>query len=76
MGIERDRCRKICFWPLTFWSATRGLGLGIAYHPEAAAAIDSDSVWLNGWPPRHPDRVAVCGLGWCNPAASAAGNGP
>ena len=40
---------KICFLAgLTFWLGNAAvLGLGIAYHPEAAAQIDKMPVWLN-----------------------------
>src|SRR6187200_3542273 len=40
---------KICFLAgLTFWLGNAAvLGLGIAYHPEAAASIDQLPVWLN-----------------------------
>src|SRR5215468_225000 len=40
---------KICFLAgLTFWLGNAAvLGLGISYHPEAAAAIDQLPVWMN-----------------------------
>src|SRR5438046_1224848 len=40
---------KICFLAgLTFWLGNAAvLGLGIAYHPEAAASIDQLPPWLN-----------------------------
>lgn len=40
---------KVCFLAgLTFWLGNAAvLGLGVAYHPEAAASIDKLPVWLN-----------------------------
>jgi hypothetical protein len=48
-GLNAVEVAKICFIAgLTFWlgNATM-LGLGIAYEPEAASAIDQLPVWLN-----------------------------
>jgi uncharacterized membrane protein YbhN (UPF0104 family) len=51
---------KICFLAgLTFWLGNAAvLGLGIAYHPEAAAAIDQLPAWLN----RLAAFVIIAGL--------------
>ncbi|MBV5268800.1 MAG: UPF0104 family protein [Afipia sp.] len=40
---------KVCFLAgLTFWLGNAAvLGLGVAYHPEAAASIDKMPIWLN-----------------------------
>src|ERR1700761_36152 len=48
-GLNAIDVAKICFLAgLTFWLGNAAvLGLGVAYHPEAAAAIDQLPVWLN-----------------------------
>src|SRR6202789_2626192 len=48
-GLNAIDVAKICFIAgLTFWLGNAaGLGLGIAYHPEAASAIDQLPPWLN-----------------------------
>jgi uncharacterized membrane protein YbhN (UPF0104 family) len=48
-GLNAIDVAKICFLAgLTFWLGNAAvLGLGIAYHPEAAAAIDQLPAWLN-----------------------------
>jgi hypothetical protein len=48
-GLNAIDVAKICFLAgLTFWLGNAAvLGLGIAYHPEAASAIDQLSPWLN-----------------------------
>ncbi|OQW55645.1 MAG: hypothetical protein A4S14_11835 [Proteobacteria bacterium SG_bin9] len=48
-GLNAIDVAKICFLAgLTFWLGNAAvLGLGIAYHPEAAASIDKLPVWLN-----------------------------
>jgi hypothetical protein len=50
-GLNAIDVAKICFLAgLTFWLGNAAvLGLGIAYHPEAAAAIDQLPPWLNRW---------------------------
>ena len=55
-GLNAIDVAKICFLAgLTFWLGNAAvLGLGIAYHPEAAASIDQLPVWLN--------RVAAFGI--------------
>jgi len=48
-GLNAIDVAKICFLAgLTFWLGNAAvLGLGIAYHPEAAAAIDQLPPWLH-----------------------------
>ena len=48
-GLNAIDVAKICFLAgLTIWLGNAAvLGLGIAYHPEAAAAIDQLPPWLN-----------------------------
>jgi glycosyltransferase 2 family protein len=48
-GLNAIDVAKICFLAgLTFWLGNAAvLGLGIAYHPEAAAAIDQLPPWVN-----------------------------
>src|SRR5438552_9086076 len=48
-GLNAIDVAKICFLAgLTFWLGNAAvLGLGIAYHPEAASAIDQLPSWLN-----------------------------
>src|SRR6478735_27991 len=55
-GLNAIDVAKICFLAgLTFWLGNAAvLGLGIAYHPEAAASIDQLPAWLN--------RVAAFGI--------------
>src|SRR3984957_4041163 len=48
-GLHAIDVAKICFLAgLTFWLGNAAvLGLGIAYHPEAASSIDQLPPWLN-----------------------------
>lgn len=48
-GLSAIDVAKICFLAgLTFWLGNAAvLGLGISYHPEAAAAIDQLPPWVN-----------------------------
>jgi uncharacterized membrane protein YbhN (UPF0104 family) len=48
-GLNAIDVAKICFIAgLTFWLGNAAvLGLGVAYHPEAAASIDQLPAWLN-----------------------------
>src|SRR5260370_38113491 len=48
-GLNAIDVAKICFLAgLTFWLGNAAvLGMGIAYHPEAAAAIDQLPPWFN-----------------------------
>ena len=77
-GLNAIDVAKICFLAgLTFWLGNAAvLGLGIAYHPEAAASIDQLPVWLN--------RVAAFGIiaaligyvAWVWAAPRRVGRGP
>src|SRR6476659_667422 len=55
-GLNAIDVAKVCFLAgLTFWLGNAAvLGLGIAYHPEAAASIDQLPVWFN--------RIAAFGI--------------
>src|SRR5437870_126684 len=48
-GLNAIDVAKVCFLAgLTFWLGNAAvLGLGVLYHPEAAAAIDRMPTWLN-----------------------------
>src|SRR5207237_184481 len=48
-GLNAIDVAKICFLAgLTFWLGNAAvLGLGISYHPEAAASIDQLPPWVN-----------------------------
>jgi uncharacterized membrane protein YbhN (UPF0104 family) len=48
-GLNAIDVAKVCFLAgLTFWLGNAAvLGLGIAWHPEAASSIDQLPVWLN-----------------------------
>src|ERR1700760_3941568 len=48
-GLNAIDVAKICFIAgLTFWLGNAAvLGLGIAYHPEAASSVDQLPAWLN-----------------------------
>lgn len=48
-GLSAIDVAKVCFLAgLTFWLGNAAvLGMGVAYHPEAAAAIDKLPIWLN-----------------------------
>src|SRR6201990_2744478 len=78
LGLNAIDVAKICSLAgLTFWLGNAAvLGLGIAYHPEAAASIDQLPVWLN--------RIAafaillrlVAYVAWVWAAPRAVGRGP
>src|SRR5271165_337539 len=59
-GLNAIDVAKICFLAgLTFWLGNAAvLGLGIAYHPEAAASIDQLPPWLN----RTAAIMIICAL--------------
>lgn len=48
-GLTAIDVAKVCFLAgLTFWLGNAAvLGLGVAYHPEAASSIDQLPIWLN-----------------------------
>src|SRR6201990_1992545 len=77
-GLNAIDGAKICFLAgLTFWLANAAvLGLGITYHPEAAASIDQLPVWLN----RIVAIAIIVGLfayvGWVWTQPRTVGGGP
>src|SRR5580658_2034757 len=68
-GLNAIDVAKICFLAgLTFWLGNAAvLGLGIAYHPEAATAIDQLPPWLN--------RLAAY-VAWVSIKPRGVGRGP
>jgi glycosyltransferase 2 family protein len=77
-GLNAIDVAKICFLAgLTFWLGNAAvLGLGIAYHPEAAANIDQLPAWLN----RTFALLIICALVayvvWVWTQPRAVGRGP
>jgi glycosyltransferase 2 family protein len=77
-GLNAIDVAKICFLAgLTFWLGNAAvLGLGIAYHPEAAASIDQLPPWLN----RTVALLIICGLIgyviWVSREPRVVGRGP
>src|ERR1700712_3830497 len=77
-GLNAIDVAKICFLAgLTFWLGNAAvLGLGIAYHPEAATAIDQLPSWLN----RVVAIALILGLagyvGWVSIKPRGVGRGP
>jgi uncharacterized membrane protein YbhN (UPF0104 family) len=77
-GLNAIDVAKICFLAgLTFWLGNAAvLGLGITYHPEAAASIDQLPVWLN----RIVAIAIIVGLfayvGWVWTQPRTVGRGP
>src|SRR6195952_4981966 len=77
-GLNAIDVAKICFLAgLTFWLGNAAvLGLGIAYHPEAASSIDQLPSWLN----RVVAIALILGLagyvGWVSIKPRGVGRGP
>jgi uncharacterized membrane protein YbhN (UPF0104 family) len=77
-GLDGMEVAKICFLAgLTFWLGNAAvLGLGIAYHPEAASAIDQLPPWLN----RAVALMIIAGLvayvTWVSIRPRCVGRGP
>ncbi len=77
-GISAVDVTKICFVAgLTFWLGNAAvLGMGVAYHPEAASAVDQLPPWLN----RIVAFAILLGLAgyvvWVSLAPRAIGRGP
>src|SRR4051794_2879101 len=77
-GLNAIEVAKICFLAgLTFWLGNAAvLGLGIAYHPEAAAAIDQLPAWVN----RAVAVMIILGLAtyviWVSTQPRPVGRGP
>src|SRR6201995_4517173 len=65
-GLNAIDVAKICFLAgLTFWLGNAAvLGLGISYHPEAAAAIDQLPPWLNRAAAIFLLAALVAYIGW------------
>ena len=77
-GLNAIDVAKVCFLAgLTFWLGNAAvLGMGIAYHPEAAASIDQLPIWLN----RAAAFAVIIGLiayvGWVWTQPRVVGRGP
>src|ERR1700710_2048644 len=77
-GLNAIDVAKICFLAgLTFWLGNAAvLGIGIAYHPEAATAIDQLPPWLN----RMAALAIILGLvgyvAWVSARPRGVGRGP
>ncbi len=65
-GLDAVEVAKICFVAgLTFWLGNATvLGLGIAYHPEAAGLIDQLAPWLNRTLALAILTILGCYVGW------------
>jgi hypothetical protein len=77
-GLNAIDVAKICFLAgLTFWLGNAAvLGLGIAYHPEAASAIDQLPPWLNRLA-AFAILFALLGyVGWVSMRPRGVGRGP
>jgi uncharacterized membrane protein YbhN (UPF0104 family) len=77
-GLSAIDVTKICFIAgLTFWLGNAAvLGMGIAYHPEAASSIDQLPPWINRIA-AIALLVALCGyVIWVSMAPRQVGRGP
>ena len=76
-GLNAIDVAKICFLAgLTFWLGNAAvLGLGIAYHPEAAVPIDHLPPWLNRVIGISMLMVLVAYVGWVWSAPREIGQG-
>ena len=77
-GLNAIDVAKICFLAgLTFWLGNAAvLGLGIAYHPEAAAAIDQLPPWLNRLAAFGIILALVVYVAWVSLRPRRVGRGP
>src|ERR1700734_3939518 len=77
-GMNAIDVAKICFLAgLTFWLGNAAvLGLGIAYHPEAATAIDQLPPWLNRLVAFAIIGGVVSYVGWVSIKPRGVGRGP
>jgi uncharacterized membrane protein YbhN (UPF0104 family) len=77
-GLNAIDVAKICFLAgLTFWLGNAAvLGLGIAYHPEAAAAIDQLPPWLNRLAALGIILALVVYVAWVSLRPRGVGRGP
>jgi hypothetical protein len=77
-GLNAIDVAKICFLAgLTFWLGNAAvLGLGIAYHPEAATAIDQLPPWLNRITAFAIIIALVAYVAWVSIKPRGVGRGP
>lgn len=77
-GLNAIDVAKICFLAgLTFWLGNAAvLGLGIAYHPEAASWIDQLPPWLNRVAAVATLLSLVCYVVWVSTRPRTVGRGP
>src|ERR1700761_1536495 len=77
-GLNAIDVAKICFLAgLTFWLGNAAvLGLGIAYHPEAATAIDQLPAWLNRMAALAILLGLVAYVAWVSAKPRGVGRGP
>ena len=77
-GLSAIDVAKICFLAgLTFWLGNAAvLGLGIAYHPEAASAIDQLPPWLNRLAAFAIIIALVAYVAWVSIKPRGVGRGP
>src|SRR5438876_12119720 len=77
-GLNAIDVAKICFLAgLTFWLGNAAvLGLGIAWHPEAAANIDQLPVWLNRTAALLTISALASYVGWVWIKPRMVGRGP
>ncbi|WP_159005840.1 lysylphosphatidylglycerol synthase domain-containing protein [Bradyrhizobium sp. S69] len=77
-GLNAIDVAKICFLAgLTFWLGNAAvLGLGIAYHPEAATAIDQLPPWLNRLAALGIILALVVYVAWVSLRPRGVGRGP
>src|SRR6185437_4711912 len=78
VGLNAIDVAKICFLAgLTFWLGNAAvLGLGIAYHPEAASWIDQLPPWLNRVAAVATLLALVCYVVWVSTRPRTVGRGP
>src|SRR6201747_184378 len=77
-GLNAIDVAKICFLAgLTFWLGNAAvLGLGIAYHPEAAASIDLLPAWVNRIAALAIMFALVAYVAWVSLRPRGVGRGP
>ena len=77
-GLNAIDVAKICFLAgLTFWLGNAAvLGLGIAFHPEAATAIDQLPPWLNRLAAFAIIIALVAYVAWVSIKPRGVGRGP
>ena len=77
-GLSAVDVTKVCFVAgLTFWLGNAAvLGMGVAYHPEAASAVDQLPPWINRIA-AFAILLALCGyVAWVSLAPRQVGRGP